>query len=185
MNRWIKRWYYWLVRKCFRYKCPIKYRTRSGVIKYANEEAYLAGNAYERLEFEGNMLLDEGVAELWDLVCGMGTPTAFSNANAFIGVGNGTTAAAQNQTGLIGPTKTYQAMDVGYPTRTFSGNDGRTVRFQAVFGSGAGNHRWEEWTVANGNSDTAKNLNRKAVFIGEKVSPAVWTYYVDITLLVT
>ena len=36
----------------------------------------------------------------------------------------------------------------------------QTVTWRAVFGTSVGNFAWQEFTVANGNSDTAKNLNR-------------------------
>ena len=51
-------------------------------------------------EVIGNLLLNEGIGELLDLACGLGTPTAFSNANAYIGVGDSVTAEAATQTDL-------------------------------------------------------------------------------------
>ena len=60
---------------------------------------------------EGNILLSEGIGELWDLVCGLGSPTAFSNANAYIGVGDSTTAESAAHTDLqAASNKTYKAM---------------------------------------------------------------------------
>ena len=46
----------------------------------------------EVVEFEGNLLLNEGINELWTLVCAA-TATRFDNTNAYIGVGDSATAA--------------------------------------------------------------------------------------------
>ncbi|MDW8086323.1 MAG: hypothetical protein RMI45_08840, partial [Ignisphaera sp.] len=43
------------------------------------------------LRFHGNILLNEGINLLWTLACG-GSGTPWSSANAYIGVGDGTTA---------------------------------------------------------------------------------------------
>jgi len=132
---------------------------------------------YETEEIDGNLLLNEGIGELLNLLIG-GTATAFSNANAFIGVGDGTTAAAATQTGLVGTNKTYVKMDAGYPQIV-----GNVVTFSATFGASVGNHAWREFSVANGNSDTAKNLNRKVESaLRTKVSPDTWVVRLAITI---
>jgi len=125
---------------------------------------------------EGNLALNEGLQEVIDLACGLGTPTAFSNANARIGVGDGITSEVATQTGLVGTNKLYKAMDSGYPQRS-----GQTVTFQATFGSSEANYNWREYSVANGSSDTAKNLNRKVVDKGTKVNGETWVIQVSIT----
>ena len=82
-------------------------------------------------EVIGNLLLNEGIGELLDLACGLGTPTAFSNANAYIGVGDSVTAEAATQTDLqAASNKTYKAMAASYPSRS-----AQTVTWRAVFGS--------------------------------------------------
>ena len=47
----------------------------------------------------GNLLLNEGIQEMWDLIMGTGA-TLYNNANADIGVGDTATAAAATQTDL-------------------------------------------------------------------------------------
>jgi hypothetical protein len=48
----------------------------------------------------GNLGLQEGRAELIDIICGLGTPTKWDNSNARLGVGDSNTAPADTQTGL-------------------------------------------------------------------------------------
>jgi len=126
---------------------------------------------------KGNVLLNEGINELWTLVCG-GAGTAFSNANAYIGVGDGTTAEDAAQTGLQGTSKLYKGMDAGYPTY---GSDQKAT-WRATFGSAEANFAWEEITVANGSDDTAVNLNRKVQSMGTKASGTTWIATLEITL---
>jgi len=129
---------------------------------------------YEVREIEGNLLLNEGIDEMWDLVTGAGG-TAYNNTNARIGVGNGTAAADATQTGLQGGSTAFKAMEGGYPTST-----SQKVTFKSSFGDAEANFAWEEWTVDNG-STPDKNLNRKVESLGTK-STGTWTLEVSITL---
>ena len=132
---------------------------------------------YETEEIEGNLLLNEGITSLLTLLIG-GSETAFNNANAHIGVGDGTTAANATQTGLVGTNKTYMPMDSTYPKV-----EGQTVTFRATFGPDDGNHAWREFTVTNGNSDSAKNLNRKVESaLRTKANPDTWVIQLQITI---
>jgi hypothetical protein len=132
----------------------------------------------EALAFRGNLLLNEGINELWTLAAGTGA-TKFDNSNAYIGVGDSATAAVATQTGLQASTnKAYVAMDTSYPTYGSS----QKVTHRSTFGASVANFVWNEITVANGNSDSAKNLNRKVQSMGTKVSPAVWTATHEATL---
>lgn len=72
-------------------------------------------NPYAIEEWEGNSALNEGLNLLSSLLCG-GAGTPYNNANAYIGVGNSSTAPAAAQTDLQGASKFYEAMDGGYPT---------------------------------------------------------------------
>jgi hypothetical protein len=167
----------------------MNYSTAWKVTRYANEDDYRAGIVRETVldaegrtlegvtDIPGNLLLNEGIGELLDLLTGAGG-TAFSNANSYLGVGDDPTAAAAGQTGLIAATnKTYKGMAANYPART-----NQTVTFRAVFGPSDANHAWMEFTIANGNSNTAKNLNRKVSDQGVKASGQTWTLDVSVTL---
>jgi hypothetical protein len=123
-----------------------------------------------------NLALNEGLGELIDIICGLGTPTLFDNTNAYIGVGDSSTSEAATQTGLQASTnKYYKAMDVSYPQRS-----NQTAEWRATFGSSDANFAWNEFTVANGNSDSAKNLNRKVASKGTKESGETWTVSLQI-----
>ena len=133
---------------------------------------------YEVFEFEGNIFLNEGINLLWNLACGAGG-TPFNNANAYIGVGDDNTAASAAQTGLqAAVNKFYQGMVVTYPT---SGSSQISV-FRAAIGDGDAEYDWNEFTVANGNSDAATNLNRKVQAAGTKGAGETWTVTMTITI---
>lgn len=165
------------------------YKTQWLIRRYADDAAFAAGLATDVVGadgqvlpaesvVEGNILLADGIGELLDLLCGLGSPTAFDNANARIGVGDSTTAESAAHTGLqAASNKAYAAMESGYPQRS-----GTTVTFRSVFGSAAGNFSWQEFTVVNAASDTGKNLNRKVSNQGSKVSGQVWTCDISVSL---
>ena len=165
------------------------YKTRWLIRRFSDDAAFARDEAGEVVGgdgqalpaesvIEGNLLLSEGIGELWDLVCGLGSPTAFSNANAYIGVGDSTTAESAAHTDLQAVSnKTYKAQAATYPQRS-----GTTVTFQSVFGSSDANYAWQEFTVANASSGTGKNLNRKVSDQGTKASGQTWTVQLQITL---
>jgi len=128
-------------------------------------------------KFEGNIFLNEGINLIWTLVCG-GSGTPFNNANSYLGVGNGSTSEDASQTGLQGTSKLYKKVDVGYPQY---GTDQKAV-WRATFGGTEANFAWNEFTVANGSSDTAINLNRKVVSKGTKTSGSTWILTLTLTL---
>jgi hypothetical protein len=138
----------------------------------------LYGQAFICTEkFDANIALNEGLQELIDIICGLGTPTKWDAANARLGVGDSNSAEAATQTGLQAATnKTYKAMDTNYPART-----NQTVEWRATFASGDANYAWEEYTVVNAASDTGKNLNRKIASKGTKASGESWTLSLSIT----
>ena len=126
--------------------------------------------------FSGNVLLNEGINHLWTLACG-GSGTPWNAANAYIGVGDGTTAENAAQTGLQGASKAYKVMDSGFPQVT-----GTSAQWQSTFTGTEANFSWREITVANGSSDDAVNLNRKVQDLGTKASGTTWIAQLTITL---
>lgn len=132
---------------------------------------------YETVEIDGNLLLNEGIAELLDLAIGVGTPTAFNNANARLGVGDSAAVEAATQTDLQAATnKTYKAMSASYPSRAT-----QTVTWRAVFASAEANYAWNEFCVDNG-ATALKTLNRKVSAQGTKASGQTWTLDLAITI---
>jgi len=154
----------------------IRYKTQWIIRKFIDDLAFRQGRPYAVEVVDGNLLLNEGISELLLLLTG-GAGTAYNNANAFLGVGDSTTAAAAAQTGLQAATnKTFKAMEASYPSIS-----GQTVTFRSVFGSGDANYAWEEFTVSNSNSDTGDNLNRKVSSQGTKTAGQTWTLDLAIT----
>ncbi len=132
---------------------------------------------------EGNLALREGLYLLTGLISGIDTSSAkWDASNAYLGVGDSSASEDASQTGLQGTNKTYKGMDTGYPQR--AANESATeqyVEWRATLGANDANYAWNEFTVANGNSDTAKNLNRKVASKGTKASGETWTLSLKIT----
>ena len=131
---------------------------------------------YETIKGEGNLLLDEGVDELFTII-GSSGGTKYDNGNARIGVGNSNAAAVKTQTALQGGSTVFKGMESSFPTVGAS----QKIVFKATFTSGEGNFAWEEWTVDNGASAN-KNLNRNVVALGTKVSGTTWVFTVELSL---
>lgn len=149
---------------------------------------------YDVIERENNLLMYGGASVQWQTLIGNGTATAgqvltyFNNAQAAIGVGDSTTAAAATQTNLQGTTnvtdRIRKAMDSTYPIHT----DGTTsaansIVFRSTFATTDANFAWQEWGVFNSATDaTGRMLNRKVESLGTKTSAASWQMAVTLSL---
>ncbi len=154
-------------------------RRRWSVRKFASDADFQADRSYETCEIEGNMFLNEGINELFTLLCSASSGTRFNNANAYIGVGDSSTAEAATQTALQASTnKLYKAMDSGYPTY---GSNQQAV-WRATFTGTEANFAWNELTVSNGNSDSSVNLNRRVSAQGTKASGQTWQVTLTISI---
>ncbi len=131
---------------------------------------------YDVIEGEGNLLLNEGINELFTII-GSSGGTKWDNTNARLGVGTSNTAAVATQTGLLGGSCAFKAIDSTYP---IVGADQKIV-FRSTFGVSDGNFAWEEWTVDNG-ATADINMNRKVISLGTKVSGTTWVFTVELTL---
>lgn len=102
------------------------------------------------------------------------TPTFFTNANAYIGVGDSSTAFAVGQTDLQAATnKTRVAQEATYPQRT-----NNVLTFKSSF-TGA-DWAWNEWGVFNASS-AGTMLQRKVESLGTK-SGGTWDLTVTLTV---
>jgi len=104
--------------------------------------------------------------------------TPFDSSNAYIGVGDSTTAFDPTQTDLLGTNKLRKGMDGGYPVRSTN-----AMTFQATFSTSEGNFAWNEWGVFNA-SASGTILNRKVEYLGTKTSSQTWQIQVTVTLTV-
>jgi hypothetical protein len=132
-----------------------------------------------------------GASVQWQTLLGNGTATAgqaltyFNNAQAAIGVGDSTTAAAATQTDLQAATnKLRVGMDATYPQHTDGTTSGSaSAVFRSTFSTAQANWAWQEWVVANSaTAGTGRILNRKVESLGTKTSAASWQMTVTLTL---
>ena len=148
------------------------------ITKYANDQDFKQGKFFDRVTFEGNVTLNGGISEIIKLFTATGTPTAYSNANAYLGVGDSNTAEDPTQTGLqAAVNKTYKAMETGYPLEV-----GQTVVFQSVFGSADANYSWQEFSLGNADAGAGVNFNRKISDQGTKVAGQTFTLNLTLAL---
>lgn len=159
---------------------PLRWRATWKLEKYhgdlPTEKDRYGIKPYEVVEGEGNLLLNEGINELFTVLCSA-TGTKYDNTNARIGVGNSNSAANATQTDLQGGSTAWVGMDGGYPTYGSS----QEAVFRATFDGSTGNFAWEEWSIDNG-AASLKNLNRKATSLGTKASGTTWIFTVTLTL---
>jgi hypothetical protein len=130
---------------------------------------------------EGNLLVAGGANALFHRLIGGTTVNAFSNANAYIGVGNSTTAAATTQTDLVG-TNLRKPMDVGYPTHTDGTATASTLVFRSVWADTDALFIWNEFGVFNA-STGGRMLNRKVQsFNSGVIKPNTQSWRLAVTL---
>lgn len=167
-------------------KDTIHYKTEWGVKRFASEADRLAGKVYSKEEalrlfgadqetkFDGNLLLNEGINELFTLICSS-SGTKYDNTNAQLGTGTSSTAADPTDSALTAGV--WKAMDVSYPTYGTS----QQAVWKSTFGSSDANQAWNEFSVRNGSS-ADKMLNRKVSAQGTKTSGQTWELTLTITL---
>ena len=170
----------------------VRWKVKTTLEKYAADvNAYVAllgrvegerrfaeeNRPFEVLVRDGNLLTQTGINLIWTLLSG-GAGTAYSNANARIGVGNSTQAAADTNTDLVGASVAWKGMETSYPVVSALGD--KKITFRAQFGSAEANFAWEEWGLDNG-ATAHKLLNRKVESLGTK-SSGTWQLTVEISL---
>ncbi len=121
-------------------------------------------------------LTDTGRNHIADAIIADGPPTAFNNANAFIGVGNSATAFSKTDTDLIGASKFRQAMEATFPNLATN-----VMQFRSLMATGDANFAWAEWGVFNAGA-AGTMLSRKVEALGTKTSAQSWQITVDLTV---
>lgn len=136
---------------------------------------FLERDPYEVLEREGNILVTAGITVLLNLLKG-DADTVFSNANAYLGVGDSTTGTNVAQTDLqASSNKLRKAMNATYPV-----DSAPTITFQSTFGSSEANFVWNEVATFNAAS-SGSMLNRVVQSLGTKSSGSSWSLTETIT----
>jgi hypothetical protein len=149
---------------------PAAWSTESTVTKYASEADAAADNAYAVEHFAGNLGLNEGLAEIWQLVAGLGG-TAYG-ATTLLVVGSSATAEAATQTGV--QSSLGSATVTGAPSTS-----NQSITWTASFSAGTATGAWAEWCIQN---TGGKDLNRKVQAMGSKGAGEVWSLAVTLTL---
>lgn len=102
--------------------------------------------------------------------------TAFNNANAYIGVGDSSTAHTAAQTDLqAASNKMRKAMDATYPQGASN-----VITFRSTFGTGDANWAWNEWGTFNA-AAAGTMLNRKVESLGTKTNTQTWQFTTTLT----
>ena len=112
---------------------------------------------------EGNVWLTDGFTAILQLATGTGSPQAWNNATADLGVGNSSTAADKTDTGLLGGSTSFKAMDSGFPTTPSGGS----FTCQGTWGTGDALFVWNEETFRNGGT-ALDYWNRSVTSLGDK-----------------
>lgn len=124
-----------------------------------------------------NLLVNTGLTDIGNGLTSAGLATPYTNANAHLGVGDSSTAAAVSQTDLqAASNKLRKAMDATYPTVANG-----VYTFRSTFATGDANFAWQEWAVFNAAS-TGRMLNRAVASLGTKTSAQSWQFTVTITV---
>lgn len=139
----------------------------------------------------GNLLTTVGLNRITNLIIGGGS-AALTNAQAIVGVGSSTTAAAVGDTVLGGngssTTAWYQSADASYPTQSNG-----TITIYSTFATGNANFAWNEFCVAIATGTITAGgtlasvgtspvmLNHKVTSLGTKASGS-WQAQLQITL---
>lgn len=142
-------------------------------------------------EEPGNLLVTAGLNLLTELIEG-GGGTPFAHADAIVGVGAGTTAAAIGDTALTDDNTSnayYQQADSGNPTQSNG-----VITCVCTIGSSNGNFAWQEWCLATGSggitpgdhlsavATSVTMLNHKVASLGTKGSGSSWVFTATVTL---
>jgi len=149
-------------------KLNVKWKVEKFKAKDSKEIAEKNIKPYEVVETDEDVALNEGLQNVIDIICGLGTTTLYNNANARLGVGNDGTAPDPSQTGLLGASQLYKGMNTGYPQRS-----GQQAQWQSDFVDGEAEWAWLEETIDNG-ATASKNLCRQNTNLGTKPAGQTW-----------
>lgn len=106
----------------------------------------VAARPFEVFSF-ANLATNTGIALMLDLLIGAGG-TTFANANAYVGIGDSTTAVSASHTDLqAASNKLRVACDATYPSRS-----SQTVTAQSTFSTSQANYQWNEIAWFNASS---------------------------------
>lgn len=141
---------------------------------YTEAEALALFGAAQLTEIEGNILLNEGMNQLWTILCSSGG-TKYDNTNAQCGTGTSATGETAADSALTAAV--WKGMMTSFPTY----GTANKATWKSEFLSAEANQAWNEFAVRNG-SGADLMLNRKVSAQGTKTAGQVWELTLEITL---
>jgi hypothetical protein len=145
--------------------------------RFASQKDFEKGKSYSKSVVNHNCLANEGINELWTIVCSAANGDKYDNTNANLIVGTGSGAATATDTEATFTAGVKQTMDGGYPTY---GTDQKAT-WRATYAAGEANQVWQEFGVLNAASG-GDLLNRLVSNQGTKTVGQVWQLTFEITL---
>lgn len=110
-------------------------------------------------------------------IIGDGGITVLNNANAYLGVGDSTTAFSAAHTDLqAASNKLRVGMDATYPQRSSN-----VLTLRSTFTTGQANYAWDEWGIFNASSGSTM-FSRKVEALGTKTSAQSWVLTATVTV---
>ncbi len=110
-------------------------------------------------------------------IVGDGGITVLNNANAYLGVGDSTTAFSAAHTDLqAASNKLRVGMDATYPQRSSN-----VLTLRSTFTTGQANYAWDEWGIFNASSGSTM-FSRKVEALGTKTSAQSWVLTATVTV---
>jgi hypothetical protein len=110
-------------------------------------------------------------------IVGDGGITVLNNANAYLGVGDSTTAFSAAHTDLqAASNKLRVGMDATYPQRSSN-----VLTLRSTFTTGQANYAWGEWGIFNASSGSTM-FSRKVEALGTKTSAQSWVLTATVTV---
>ena len=110
-------------------------------------------------------------------IVGDGGITVLNNANAYLGVGDSTTAFSAAHTDLqAASNKLRVGMDATYPQRSSN-----VLTLRSTFTTGQANYAWAEWGIFNASSGSTM-FSRKVEALGTKTSAQSWVLTATVTV---
>ena len=108
---------------------------------------------------------------------GDGGLALLNNGNAYLGVGDSSTAFGASQTDLqAASNKTRKAMDATYPQRSSN-----VLTFRSTFATGDANYTWAEWGIFDAASGDYM-FSRMVEALGTKTSAQSWVLTATVTV---
>jgi len=141
----------------------------------------------------GNLLTRQGKKRLMDRLAGTASNQALDATHCRVGVGDGSTAAADTDTDLSAVAgSTHRQFKLVDSVTVGSGASSGVLTIVATFGTALANFAWSEWGVDGGTADgttvtsetnaTPGLINRKVEALGTKTAAGTWVITVTITI---